>query len=50
MQLWLELADRLKSLFALSTSVQILYFVARDFLREPFSTTENWGRGWAWMT
>ena len=29
MQLRLELADRLKSLFALGTSVQILYFVTR---------------------
>ena len=29
MQLRLELADRLKSLFALSTPVQILYFVTR---------------------
>lgn len=29
MQLRLELADRLKSLFALSTSVQILYLVTR---------------------
>ena len=29
MQLGLQLADRLKSLFALSTSVQILLFVTR---------------------
>lgn len=50
MQLWLKLADRLKSLFALSTSVQVYILSHVHFFHEPFSTTENWGRGWAWMT